>query len=106
MPTDSYKLLYQGQPGTSSSVVYSPGAGKSAIIKHMSFANATGIDRTLTIWRNGSAGANLVAPPITILANASGEWDGTIALGASDTLEMAASAATAITVTVDGDEIT
>jgi hypothetical protein len=103
--TDSYRLLYQGQPGTSASTVYTPGGTKSAIVKHMSFANPTVTDRTLTVYRNGSADANLVFGPVTILAGGSGEWDGTVAFAAADTLDMKASAAAAITVTVDGDEI-
>jgi hypothetical protein len=102
---DTFKVLYQGQPGTTAAQVYSPGSLKSAVIKHMGFVNTTGTDRTLTIYVNGSAGTNLWKPAMTIVADGSGEWDGTLALGATDAIQMKASAATAITVTIEGDEI-
>ncbi len=101
---DVYKKLYQGQPGASPTTLYTVPAGKAALIKRIVATNPTGTDRTLTLWHDGTANANVILPPATILAGGWGEDDGLYVLEAGDTISGQASAASAITVTIYGLE--
>lgn len=106
MAQDTYKLLHQGQVASSATTLFTVPSGKSYIVKHMVVTNPTGTDRTFTLWRNGSTDAFNVLPATTVVTGGSIEWNGTMALGEAETLVAQASAATALTLTIDGDEVT
>lgn len=103
---DAFKKLYQGQPGTSATTLYTVPASTAVIIKHIRVTNPTASDRTVKLWHDGTADANVILPAATVLAGGWAEFDGTILMEAADTLSGQASAATALTVTVYGDEVT
>lgn len=103
---DSFKKFFQGQLTTAAAVLYTVPPTKSAIIKHMHIANPTGADRSFTLWRDGSADSNLLYPGIPIKGGGWAEWDGSMALGAGESIFGKADVALALTLTIDGDEVT
>jgi hypothetical protein len=107
MPTDDYKLLYQGQLPSSTGTLATVASGKAWIIKHMAVVNTDSAARTFTLFRQGTGDANMITPPaMAVPAGGMAEYDGTMALGASETLRGVASVATELTITVSGDEVT
>lgn len=103
---DAFKKLYQGQPGTSAATLYTVPAATSTIVKHIRVANPTATDRTIKLWHDGTADAQVILPAVTVQAGGWAEFDGVILMEAADTLSGQASAATALTVTIYGDEVT
>jgi hypothetical protein len=107
VPTDAYKLLYQGQLPSSVGTLATVGGGVSWIIKHISIVNNDTSARTFALYRQGTADSNIITPPaMGIPAGGMSEWDGTMALAASETLRGVGSVASKLTVTVCGDEVT
>jgi hypothetical protein len=104
--SDAFRKLYQGQVPASATTLYTVPAVTTAIVKHIRAVNGTASDRTLKLWHDGTADANLILPAATIVAGGWAEFDGNILMEAGDTLSGQASVATAITVTVYGDEVT
>jgi hypothetical protein len=102
----SFRKLYQGQPGTSATTLYTVPGSTAVIIKAIRITNPTGTDRTIKLWHDGTADSNVILPAATVLAGGWAEFDGTILMEASDILSGQASAASALTVTVYGDELT
>lgn len=102
---DTFKRLYQGQPGTGATTLYTVPALTATIIKHIRIVNPTATDRTIKLWHGGVVDANVILPTVTVLAGGWGEFDGTIVMAAAETLSGIASAATALTVSVYGDEV-
>jgi hypothetical protein len=104
--TDTYKLLYSGQPAAAGTTLITVGTGKSQILKHIVCVNTDTSDRTIQFYRNGTNAAHKWGAPMLIKANDGFvEWDGTEAMGDGDTLYAVASVDTKITVTVTGDEV-
>ena len=102
---EAYKKLYQGQPGTSAATVYTVPGSTTAIVKHVRAVNTSGATTTIKLFHDGTADANVILPAVTL---GSGEWcefDGAILMEAADTLAAQAGAATSITLTVYGLEI-
>lgn len=104
---DAFKVLYQGQLGNSVATLATVGAAKSWIIKTISAVNVDGSTRTFGLYVNGTTGAHAITPPaISLAAGGSWTWSNiSMTLDAAATLVGGASAATAITVTVTGDEV-
>lgn len=103
---DTFHVLAQGQLPSSIAAIYTVPALTHAIIKGIKLVNSTGTDETATLAVNGSGTANQILPPATILAGGWAEDDTTITLGPGETLWGVAGAASAITYTVFGDEVT
>jgi hypothetical protein len=74
-------------------------------VRHIRVVNNDTSDRTIKLWHDGTADANVVLPATTIKAGSWAEFDGAISMEASDTLSGQASIASKITVTVYGLEI-
>jgi len=108
------KILYQGQLGTSSTTLFTVGAGKRVTLTYIQATNTNTAERTfnLNIVTSGSASdANLFGSKANKLVgttNSEGsgywEWDGAIPLSATESFRGIASAATSITVLVVGIE--
>jgi hypothetical protein len=104
--TDTFKKLYQGQPGTSATTLYTVPGSTTAIVKHISIVNtASGSTHTIRLWHDGTANSNLILPVVTMASGGFATFDGTILMEASDTLSAQADAGTVLTVTVYGDEV-
>jgi hypothetical protein len=106
--TDSYKTLYRGQLPSSVATLYTVPGATAAIIKHISIVNNDTVDRTFTLYRNGTAAANIFSPGAvtTVKAGGSAEFDGTMALESGGTIAGVASVATQLTIIICGDEVT
>lgn len=103
---DAYKVLYQGQLGASVATLATVGGGKSWIVKHIAVVNNDTSNRTFGLYRQGTAAANVITPPnMVVPAGGCCEWDGTMALAASETIAGGASVASQLTVTICGDEV-
>lgn len=103
---ETWKKLYQGQVGSSATTLYTVPGATEAIIKHIRAVNTSGTARTIRLWHDGSADANAILPPVELGPGEWGEFDGSILAEAADTISGQAGAATAITVTIYGLEIT
>lgn len=103
--TETYKKLYQGQPGTGAAAVYTVPGATSAIVKHVKAVNVSAVPVTIKLFESGTVDANCIVPAITLGAGEFLEWDGTITLAAADTLAAQASAAASITLTINGIEL-
>ncbi len=106
MATDTYKLLYSGQPATTGTTLITVGAGKMQIVKHIAVINTDTSDRTIQFFRNGTDAAHQWTPVLLVKANGGMvEFDGTEAMGDGDTLYAVTSVNTKLSVTVTGDEV-
>jgi hypothetical protein len=103
---DSYKRIYQGQLATASGVVYTVPSGTQAIIKSIRVVNTSATATTVKLWNGGSADSNVILPPTSIDAGGFAEFDGTLTLAAADTIAAQAGAATSLTMTIHGLELT
>lgn len=103
---ETYKKLYQAQLPNSAGTLFTAGGSASIIVKHIRLTNTTGTDRTATLYHDGTAATNNILPAATIKAGGWAEFDGAILMEASDTIAGEASAASAITCTIYGLEIT
>jgi hypothetical protein len=106
--TDAYKKLAQvelAQDPATTTIYTVPGATQT-IVKHMTVVNSTGGPVTFKLWRDGVADVNLITVEVILKSGAFGEWDGTIFMEAGDTLVGQSDTASAVTITVDGDEVT
>lgn len=104
---DTFKTLYQGQLGNSVATVATVGAAKMWIVKNITAVNTDSVTRTFGLYLNGTTAAHAItATAISLAAAASWTWDGmSLSMNAADTLAGGASAATVVTVTVTGDEV-
>jgi hypothetical protein len=103
---EAFKKLYQGQVPSSATTLYTVPGSTQAIIKHIRVVNPTGTARTIRLWHDGTADSNAILPPVSIGAGEWAEFDGAILAEAADTISGQAAAASAITVTIYGLEIT
>lgn len=107
MATDAYKTLYQGQLASSVATLYTVGGGLAHIIKNIKVVNNDSSARTFSLLVGGTAATNRIGPAaMSIPAGGMAEWDGTMCLAATETLRGFGSAATQLTITVSGDEVT
>jgi len=105
-----YKRLGQGRLASSAATLYSPGSSTEAIIKTINISNNTGTARTVTLYHTSNSTTasddDLILPVIEIEAGGFAEWDGTMCMAATEDIQGFASAATAISYTIWGVEIT
>lgn len=104
--TDTFALLYQGQPTNSAATLYTAPASTQVIVKHIRVVNPTAADHTIKLWQNGTTDSKLILPVTTVLAGGWGEFDGVILMSATDTISGQCDASTTITVEIYGDKIT
>ena len=103
---ETYKKLAQGQLANSTGTLYTVPANTSALIGHIRLVNNTGANRTVQLYHDGTTDAQAILPTMTIEAGGWAEFSGGIVMEASDTMSGVSDAATAITYTVYGMEIT
>lgn len=102
---NTYKKLAQVQAPNSVGAIYTVPASTQTIIKHIRVVNTSGGAVTIKLWHDGTTDSNTILPAVSIAAGEWAEFDGTILMEASDTLQAEASAATSITLTIYGLEI-
>ncbi len=104
---NTFKVLYQGQPGTTSTTLTTVGTLKTWIIKHITAVNNDASARTFGLYAGGTTSTSIITPPaISIPAGGAWEWcPCDITLEAAKTIAGSASAAAMVTVTIFGDEL-
>ncbi len=105
---NAYKKLAQVElaQAAATTTIYTVPADTEAIIRHITAVNSTGGAVTVKLWHDGTADVNLILPTTTLLANGHGQWDGALFMEAADTLIGQSDTASAVTVTLYGDEVT
>lgn len=91
--------------GTQDTLYTVPGSTQ-AIVKHISVVNYSASACTIKMWHDGTANSNLILPPVSIDAGGFAEFEGEIVMEAADTLKAEGGAASSITITLHGVEIT
>jgi hypothetical protein len=73
---DTFKVLYQGQPGTSFATVYTVPGASIALVKQIAVVNTAGTTQTFALAVKGTAAANLITPDaLTLPANGFATYD-------------------------------
>ena len=104
---DVAKGMYEGQPGTTDSLLYTTVAA-GGIVRAIHVANTTGTAATITLGLNagGALGAaNHFLSAVSIPANSTYDWSGFQVLGASATIRALQGTSGALTVTISGVEL-
>lgn len=74
--TDTFKVLAQGQLPSSIATLYTVPASTSTLVKSIHIVNTDTVARTASLTVNGTAGANQILPPISILPGGFAVYDG------------------------------
>jgi hypothetical protein len=104
---DTWKVLYQGQLGNSVATLATVGGGKTWIVSRVKAVNTDSVARTMGLYIGGTTASHAVTPT-AISIPAGGGWEDDSpgwTLEAAQTIAGGASAATVVTVTVFGDEV-
>jgi hypothetical protein len=97
------KKLVQVQAANTATTIFT--ATSKTEIRHIRVTNPTGTDRTIKLWHDGVTDATNILPAVTVKAGGWAEFDGIMFLEVGDTLSAQASAATALTITIYGEEL-
>ena|SRR3990167_3979927 len=104
------KRLSQTELSTTLGTLYTAGAGTTAIVKSATIANQNASSRTFSLWLVPSggvaAGSTVMFPNTNIDGNSVIQWDGFQVMGTNSTIQGSASAASSVTTTISGAEIT
>ena len=103
---ETYKKLAQGQLPSSTGTLYTVPSSTSTLVGHIRLVNNTGSNRTVKLYHDGTADAQAILPTLTIEAGGGAEFSGGIVMETADTMSGVADAATSITYTIYGMEIT
>ena len=104
---DVAKKLYEGQPGTTDSLLYTAVAA-GTIVRSIHVANTTGAAATITLGLNAGgalAAANHFLSALSIPANSTYDWSGFQVLDASATIRALQGTNAALTATIAGVEL-
>jgi len=103
---DVLKLLYEGQPGTGDTLLYTAPATPTAV-RNIHVCNTTGSAATITLGLNagGALGAaNHWLSAFSIAAFGTYDWSGLATISAAGTIRALQGTAGALTVTASGVE--
>lgn len=105
--TVNYLRMFQAALATATTTQYTVPASRQDVIKDIELANTTGAAIQVFVYvvptGNSAGTANEVIPGVSIPANQSLHWTGTIVMNAGDFIATATSA-TGVTATVSGLE--
>ena len=73
----TFKRLYQGQPGNTVTTLYTTPAATQTLVKTIVVANTTGGAQTIAFFQAGTAAANAIVPAISVDAGGMAVYDGT-----------------------------
>jgi hypothetical protein len=104
--TDTFKKLYQGQPGTSSAALYTVPGSTQTVIKQIRVVNVGTVPASIKLWHGATAvDGTVILPDVTLQPGEWGEFDGLIVAQAAEIIHGKASVAATFTVTMYGLEI-
>ena len=102
---DAAAKIYEGQPGTGDTLLYTDASGNTTIIRNIHVANTTGTAATITLGLNAGAAlaaANHFLSALSVPANGTYDWSGFAVLSASGTIRALQGTSSALTVTISG----
>ena len=102
---DAAAKIYEGQPGTTDTLLYTDASANPTIIRNIHVANTTGTAATITIGLNAGgtlAVANHFLSAVSIPANGTYDWSGFAVLSGSGTIRALQGTSGALTVTISG----
>lgn len=105
---ETYKKLDQEEIPAAQTQLYEVPASTQAIVKHIRIVSTSASDRWAKLWHTDGAAPvdqNLIFPAMTITAGGMAEFEGTILMEAGDKLYGESEAASELTITVYGLEI-
>jgi len=104
---DTPKRLYgPAQLTASAATLYTVPASTTTILRYIRIANTTATDRAVTLSIGTDAAATRFFAGMTVPANGSLDWSGSIPMTAAEIIQGLAAAATALTVIISGVEVT
>lgn len=104
---ETYKKLAQAQPAITATTLYTVPGGTTALIRHIAVVNTSAIAAlTIELYHDGSTTTYQILPAVELGIHHFAQWDGVIVMEAGDTLQAKAGAASNVTVTVYGVEVT
>ena len=104
---DLAKKIYEGQPGTTDTLLYTAPAGAATIVRSIHVANTTGTAAAITLGLNAAAAlvaANHFLSALSVPANSTYDWSGFQVVDASGTIRALQGTASALTMTISGVE--
>jgi len=105
--TLTYKVLAQGQLPAAAAAIATVPAGKQWIVKQIRLVNLMGgTNRVVSLFVNGTTAAFCIYPSTNLVAGTLLDDVGTITLNAAEYIAGVAAAATEVTFTVFGLELT
>ena len=108
MPSDEYKTLFaQVFLASAAATLATVGAGKNWIVGRVTVVNTDTVDRTFTLYKNGTTAQFQITPTITVKANGGMvEIDQLDSFAAAETIGGVASVASKLAIMMSGDEVT
>jgi hypothetical protein len=92
--------------GVAASVLYTVPGSTTAILRYIRVTNSNAADRTITLSIGADGAGKRLIEAQTVPGNGALDWSGFVPLNAAETLQGLASAATSLTVTLAGVEVT
>ena len=103
------KKLYNGGVPNASTTVYTAPTGKEVMITSLVFHNSNGASATVEVWHTVASGSNAYSNKLlktVILTDATYTFTTKLMMNALDELHMVSSIASAVSVFINGMEIT
>ena len=98
--------IYQGQPGTTSTLLHTVASGKKTIVKNILLCNTTSSDATVSMYFGTATASNQVLNAYTVKANDTVLVELSGVLDAGDTIRALQGTSGAVTLHVTGVEVT
>lgn len=106
MASTPKRLYGPAQPGNTTATRYTVPALTKTVVRHIHVSNPTGGAVTLTLSVGADAAAVRLFDGYSIPAGSTYDWWGYLVIDAAEIIAAHASAATSLTVTINGDERT
>jgi hypothetical protein len=108
MASDEYKTLFaQVFLASAAATLATVGGGKNWIVGRITVVNTDTVDRTFTLYKNGTTAQYQVTPAILVKANGGmAEVDELDSFAAGETIAGKADVPSKLTIMMSGDEVT
>lgn len=98
--------IYQGQPGTTSTLLHTVSSGKKTIVKNVVICNTTSTAATLSLYFGAATAANQIMNAYSVRANDTVMVELSAVLDAADVIRALQGTSSALTVHISGVEVT
>jgi hypothetical protein len=98
--------IYQGQPGTTSTLLHTVSSGKKTIVKNVLMCNTTSSSATVSLYFGAASAANQILNAYTVKANDTVLIELSAVLDAADVIRGLQGTNAAVTIHISGVEVT